>query len=275
MKHMTTSGLSGTRVIAFESRRESELATLLRAKGAEVFTAPILREVPSGLSPAIEDFLCKAEAGEIDGIIALTGVSIRHLLKTATPERLLPILRRYPIAARGPKPVGVLREYGIEAAVRAPEPNTWRELLVEMQARAEKRWAVFEFGRPDLRLLEGLRGQGKEPLQVPVYTYSLPEDTQAAELALARLLAGEIDIVVFTSSAQIYCLEELADRSISRDALVQALSRAKLASIGPTMTETLEAMGLSVYMEASPPKMGILVHQLAAALTATAPVRTA
>lgn len=266
---MSSSALRGMRIVCFESRRASELATLLRAKGAEVHTAPVLREVPTGMSPAIEEFLRRAEAQALDGIIALTGVSLRHLLKTVTPERLLPILQRYPIAARGPKPVAVLREHGIEPAVRAPEPNTWRELLVEMQARPERRWAILEFGRPDERLLAGLRAQGKEPLPVPVYEYGLPDDTQAAEEALRLLQQGAVDVVVFTSSAQMYCLEELAERGIGREALVDALRQAKIASIGPTMSETLESMGLPVYLEASPPKMGMLVHQLAAALEGT------
>lgn len=260
---MPNSALEGLRVISFESRRESELATLLRAKGATVFTAPILREVPTGLTPAIEAFLSVAESGAIDGIIALTGVSIRHLLKTASPERLLPILKRYPIAARGPKPVAVLRELGIDVAVRAPEPNTWRELLPEMNKRSETKWAILEFGRPDERLLAGLKDQGKQPLQVPVYEYSLPEDTSPAEEAIQRILNHDADLIVFTSSAQFHCLEELAIKTSTLTKLIEALTKIKIASIGPTMTETLEAAGLKVYLEAKPPKMGILVHQLA------------
>lgn len=260
---MPTSALEGIRVISFESRRESELATLLRAKGALVTTAPILREVPTGLTPAIEDFLTQAERGSLDGIIALTGVSIRHLLKTATPERLLPILRRYPIAARGPKPIAVLREHNIEVAVRAPEPNTWRELLPEMKKRSELKWAILEFGRPDERLLSGLIEQGKQPLQVPVYEYALPEDTAPAEAALQLLLSGQADLIVFTASAQFHCLEELAIKTSTLTKLMESLQQVKIASIGPTMTETLEAAGLKVHLEAKPPKMGILVHQLA------------
>ncbi len=260
---MPASALEGLCVISFESRRQSELATLLRAKGAVVTTAPILREVPTGLTPAIESFLNAAETGRIDGIIALTGVALRHLLKTATPERLTPILHRYPIAARGPKPVAVLRELGIDPAVRAPEPNTWRELLPEMKSRSENTWAILEFGRPDERLLAGLRDQGKQALQVPVYEYALPEDTSPAEAALTQLLARQADLIVFTASAQFHCLEELAGKISTITQLHAALANIKIASIGPTMTETLEASGLEVFLEAKPPKMGILVHQLA------------
>ena len=61
-------------------------------------------------------------------------------------------LSRTRIAARGPKPVAVLRELGITPWVTAPEPNTWRELLAALDLKAKdhplagSRVAVQEYG---------------------------------------------------------------------------------------------------------------------------------
>lgn len=257
--------MSGWRVVAFEARRQTELATLLRQHHADAFVAPILEEVPLGTNPAIDELVHRFDARDLDGAIALTGVAVRHLAKVTGPERLADGLRPLTVVARGPKPTQALREIGIEPAIRVPEPNTWRETLCELESRSERRWAVIEYGRPDERLINGLAAQGREVLRVPVYEYALPADTGPAEQVIDRLIAGEADAIVFTASAQYHLLEELAARKGLLDPVREALARVFVASIGPTMTETLETAGHRVDLEASPPKMGILVHQLAAA----------
>jgi uroporphyrinogen-III synthase len=116
---------------------------------------------------------------------------------------------------------------------------------------------VIEYGRPDHRLLDGLEAQGREVIAVSAYGYALPEDTGPALEAIARMRRGEVDAIVFTASAQFTLLEELAGGSVAG-----LLDKVLVASIGPTTTETLEAAGVRVDLEANPPKMGMLVHQL-------------
>lgn len=251
-------GLAGWRVLAFESRREPEMEKLLTMQGAKAFVAPILREAPTGPNAEIEEFRRQLAVGELDGVIALTGVSLRHLMKTIEPAEFVEGLSRVKVAARGPKPLAVLRELGVEVAVKTREPHTWREVLEAVEGVEGKRWGVIEYGRPDERLLEGLSGQGREVCRVSAYGYALPEDLGPAREAVARLMAGEVDAIVFTSSAQFSCLEELAGVGIR-----EAMRGVVVASIGPTMTETLEAAGVQVDLEAVPSKMGVLVHQLA------------
>lgn len=256
---------SGWRVVAFEARRQTELTTLLRQHHADAFVAPILDEVPIGANPAIDELLRRLAARDLDGVIALTGVAVRHLVKVTGAEPLAEGLRPLTVVARGPKPTQALREIGIEPAIRVPEPNTWRETLRELEPRTERRWAVIEYGRPDQRLIDGLMARGGEVLRVPVYEYALPADTGPAEEVIDRLIRGEAEAIVFTSSAQYHLLEELATRKGVLGPVRDALGRIFVASIGPTMTETLETAGHRVDLEATPPKMGILVHQLAAA----------
>jgi len=196
-------------------------------------------------------------------MIFLTGVGTRFLdrvLATRDPqERLRQALRKIAIVARGPKPTAVLREWNVPITVSVPEPNTWRELLGAVAPRAEKHVAIQEYGRTNRELLEGLAAQGRIVSTVPVYQWKLPEDTAPLTEALERLLAGEFQVSLFTTSVQIdHFLEFVGDR---RGAALEALRRTFIGSIGPDCSETLRSHGLEPRFEPSHPKMGVLVRE--------------
>ncbi len=66
-------------------------------------------------------------------LILLTGVGTRLLNQVIEtrwpPGAFAEALRRITVVARGPKPMAVMREWGVPVAVLVPEPNTWREIL--------------------------------------------------------------------------------------------------------------------------------------------------
>ena len=47
-------------------------------------------------------------------------------------------LKRVTVVARGPKPMAVMREWGVPVAILVPEPNTWREILTATERRTER-----------------------------------------------------------------------------------------------------------------------------------------
>ena len=147
-------------------------------------------------------------------MILLTGVGTRQLnraLSEAYHETAFSeALRKFAIAARGPKPVAALREMGLTPAVVAPEPNTWRELLKALEGRPERSMAVQEYGRSNPEVLEALRARGAEVTPVRVYQWDLPEDTAPLREAVRRLAAGEFDLALFTTSIQIDHLMRIA-----------------------------------------------------------------
>src|SRR5258708_39813091 len=125
-------------------------------------------------------------AREFDMVIFLTGVGTRPLLgvvETAYKrEEYIAVLQRVKVVARGPKPVAALRELGITPAVTAPEPNTWRDLLLALaEAGASReelrlrgaRVAVQEYGVSNPELLSGLLERGAVVTRVPVYQWAL------------------------------------------------------------------------------------------------------
>lgn len=262
------SGNSPLRVLALESRRSEEIATLIRKQGGDPFVAPSMREIPLARHEAVFDFGARLLRQEFDCLILLTGVGTRLLWQT--------LLARYPepglksalaaitLVSRGPKPSAALRDIGLAAGVLVPEPNAWRDVLAVMRARPETRVALQEYGKSNPDLIGSLRALGKDVTPVPIYAWDLPEDTRPLREAAARLIAGRIDVVLFTTSTQLINLLKVAEEEGIARQVLEALQSAFIGSIGPTTSETLEEYGLRADFEPSHPRMGLLVNESAA-----------
>jgi uroporphyrinogen-III synthase len=258
---------AGMQVLSLESRRSAEIAELIRKQEGSPVLAPSMREAPLERNEAAFEFAERLFAGEFDMVILLTGVGTRLLhqtLATRYPaERFPAALRRITVVARGPKPAAVLRGLDVPVTVAVPEPNTWRELLAAIQDRPERHIAVQEYGRPNTDLLAALRQRGAEVASVPVYQWQLPEDTEPLRTAARRLAAGELQVALFTTSIQIDHLLRVAAETGIEGAVLAALRKMVIASIGPTTSEALEEAGVQPDLEPTHPKMGILVQETA------------
>jgi uroporphyrinogen-III synthase len=257
----------GLRVIAFESRRANEIAELIRRQQGDAFVAPSMRESPIENNPEAFAFAERLFRGEFDMLIFLTGVGTRALDKVLAsrypPGAFAEALRKVTVVARGPKPLAALREMQVPVAVAVPEPNTWRELLAATAQRVERRIAVQEYGKSNPELLDGLRARGAEVTPVRVYQWELPEDTGPLREAIRRIVDGQADVVMFTTSIQVTHLFQIASESGREEALRAALRRMAIASIGPTTSEALEDYSLETDITPSHPKMGFLVKETA------------
>jgi uroporphyrinogen-III synthase len=257
----------GLRVLALESRRFEEMATLIRKQGGDPLVAPSMREVPLEKHEDALEFGRRLLEGDFDCVILLTGVGTRMLWKTLltrySEAELRAALGKITVVVRGPKPSAALRELGLIPSVQVPEPNTWRELLHVMGQRNEHRIALQEYGKSNLDLIAGLRAQDSDVLPVPIYGWDLPEDTGPLRQAAARLIAGQIDVALFTTSVQVVNLFKIADEEGIAAQVREALNSAFVGSIGPTTSECLEEYGVHVDFEPSHPKMGLLVNEAA------------
>ena len=226
-----------------------------------------MRELPIEANEDAFRFAERLFAGEFDMVIFLSGVGTRYLARaiaTKWPENAFPdALQKVTVVARGPKPVAVLREMNVRATVTVPEPNTWRELLVAIDGRPERRIAVQLYGRPHPELMSALEQRGAEVTPVPVYAWGLPEDTEPLREAARRLADGDFDVSVFTTSNQIVNLMEIARQDGREGAVLAGLNKTLVASIGPTTSEMLTDFGVRVDMEPSHPKLGFLVKEAA------------
>src|SRR5512139_1180807 len=246
------------------------MAELIRHHGGEPVLAPAMREVPLSENTAALEFLCALDSGAIDVVVLMTGVGLRTLVATVASqwsrERIAAALGRATLVARGSKSVAALRELGLQPHLIEPEPNTWREVLAVLDAQlalAGKRVAVQEYGVPNQQLLAALDSRGAIVSPVPVYRWALPEDIGPLRAAVHALCAGTIDVAVFTSSAQVDHLLQVADSEGCREPLCAALARLLVASVGPVCSQRLRDHGLPPDIEPVHPKMGQLLADLA------------
>jgi uroporphyrinogen-III synthase len=262
---MTTGALDGVRIVAFEARRADELAQLFARHGAQVLSAPALREVPLGEPAEVRTLVEALRAGTVGATILLTGVGTRALADAAAGfcDDFPALLGGVPIVARGPKPVSALRQLGVVPGHVVPRPYTWRETLAVVDGLGlppGATVAVQEYGEPPTTLVRGLEARGLRVQRVPVYRWALPDDTTPLRRGIDALCGGAAEVAVFTSAVQIEHAFRVAPDAA---ALREALGRVVVASIGPVCSEALEAHGVTPTLEADPPKMGPLVAAVA------------
>lgn len=266
-------GFNGLRVLSFESRRAKEIAQLIATNGGVPMVAPSTREIPD--APHDDELLLirGIVAGDYDVIIFMTGVGARAFIEaaaTAVPrEEFLSALGKTRVVVRGMKPAGVMREFGIPIWLNAPEPNTWREIVqvIEQNAVAVPlqglRIGVQEHGAPSSEMYEALRQRGAFVFAAHVYRWELPEDTEPLKDAVRAVCAGNVDVVMFTSSVQLNHALKIAAVLQLKQEFIAGLNRAVVASIGPVASAALRESGISADIEPSHPKMGFLVKESA------------
>lgn len=266
-------GLDGLRVLSLESRRAEQMAALIRHHGGTAVVAPSMREVPIEENAAAVAFARDLLAGRFDAVIFLTGVGTRILFRaveTQHPrERLVEALSRVLVVARGPKPVAVLREFGVPIGLTVPEPNTWRDVLKALDGLLPafspqgKQIAVQEYGVSNGEFLESLRSAGAQVTPVPVYQWALPEDLGPLRSALDQIVLGKIDVLLVTSANQIHNLMRVARDAGIEKQVGEALRRMVVASIGPVSSGALASYEIAADLEPTHPRMGQLVFEVA------------
>src|SRR5438046_2847023 len=196
-------------------------------------------------------------------MIFMTGVGFRHLLaaveKHVDRQRYLHSLADITTICRGPKPVAAMAEVRLKPTHRVPEPNTWRELLATIDggvAIANHTVGLQEYGITNRSLIAGLEARGAKVVNVRVYQWELPEDTKPLEENIRAMVAGERDVVIFTSAHQVANLLRMAQQLGMEQPLREVLARMAVASVGPTTSEMLCEQELSADIEPEHPKMG-------------------
>ena len=264
----TDPNFNSLRVSALESRRRDEFSRLIERFGGVPTVSPSMRELPIDKNKEAVDFAYRIMTGEIGLVIFLTGVGFKHFLSTVEKhvdrQRLLDSLSDIITIARGPKPVAAMREVGLQPSFRAPEPNTWREVLQLIDQSipiSNVTIGLQEYGVTNHSLLAGLEARGAKVLSVKVYQWDFPEDTEPLRKNIESICQGNQDVLMFTSAHQAVNMLRMAEQMQCESQLRGALDRMVVASIGPTTSEMLQHLNLPVDIEASPNKMGHLVQQ--------------
>ncbi|HLQ01732.1 MAG TPA: uroporphyrinogen-III synthase [Burkholderiales bacterium] len=261
-------------VAILESRLGRQLADLVGKHGGRPMLAPALAEVPDVDNATIARLVGEIESHPPKVAIFQTGVGTQALFVATdslgmTPN-FLALLAKCVVAARGPKPTAALRSRQVRIDRSAKEPFTTAEVLESLQdleLRGE-RVMVQRYGETNTELEIALRAKGARVVEIPTYRWALPADTAPMLRLLEALERREVDATVFTNAAQVHNLFALAERYGRNSLLATDLNRTLVASVGPVSSAALREHGVTIALEASPPKLGPLVEALDRALSA-------
>jgi uroporphyrinogen-III synthase len=265
--------LKAKRIAILESRLGKELAELVTKRGGVPFHAPALAELPDLDPKAIGELVRSLEQRSAKIFVFQTGVGTKALFAATDSlgltEKLLRLLEKAIVAARGPKPTGALRARKVRIDRSAADPFTTKEILeslADLPVKGE-RVIIQRFGTQNVELDRALEARGAEVAEIPTYRWSLPADTQPLENLIGALERGEMHAAVFTNGEQARNLFEVAKKLDKTESLKKSLNRTLVASIGPVASAALREFEITVGLEAKPPKLGALMSALDKALS--------
>jgi uroporphyrinogen-III synthase len=241
--------LAGRTVAVPETRELETFAALLERRGASVVRCPLvaIRDAPD---PApVLDFSRRFAAGACDDLILLTGEGLTRILgcidRHEGPLRtpFLAALARVRRITRGPKPARALRALGLKPDIAAAAPTTAGVMASLAGERlAGRRVGLQLYGAdPNRPLIDFLEAAGATVLTVAPYVYADAADAAAVRALLARLAAGEVDAIAFTSTPQVERLFAAAPPA----AVAAALERTLVAAVGPVVAGALARRGVA------------------------------
>src|SRR4051812_33087262 len=82
-RFMSAPSFQHLRVLAFESRRRVEIASIVSAYGGHPVSAPAMREIPLESNSVAFAFVQAFASGDYDVFVSLTGVGLRAILEVA------------------------------------------------------------------------------------------------------------------------------------------------------------------------------------------------
>ncbi len=241
--------LDHLRILVPESRELDLFARMLEEEGAVALRCPLVQIADLEDTSQAEDWIEQLIAAPFDFTVLLTGDGLRKLIDLSGEKRddFIHALAKSRIVTRGPKPARALREIGLVPALTASEPTSAGILDTLKKKNLQGRRIGVQLypcdGTPPL--VEGLCGLGAQVFVVTPYRYVAEAEADQVIRAIDELAAGKIDLIAFTSSAQIDRLFAVARQHRREQLLMDALARTPIAAVGPVMEQALKAKGLA------------------------------
>ena len=245
------SPLEGYRVALAEGRQLDELAALLSAEGAVALRHPLVSILDAPDQTHLKHWLNLLVASKFDLVIFYTGEGVSRLMAAAEGQGLkaevIAALSQVPILTRGPKPVRVLRELGLNSKHVATPPTTEGVIATLSQMSLRGQQIGVQLYGPDNPALEAfLSHAGAQMLAVTPYIYAPAEDAESVVELINGLAGRAVDAICFTSSPQVTRLVEVATERSLNEELADGMRQACVAAVGPVVSATLQEHGFRV-----------------------------
>ena len=237
--------LHGVSVLVPRTRRQAgEVSQRLRALGAEPVEAPTITIEPAGDAEALRTAVAALADGAYDWALFPSTNSVEAVWAAVEELGLdARLFARVSIAAVGAGTAAALRQRGLRADVlpqRSTSEDLARTLVETVTTPARALLPRADIATPGLA--QTLRGAGWTVDDVEAYR-TVPTDGLPPDV-VARLAAGEIDVLAFTSSSTVRNFVSLLGAAPP--------DSVRVVAIGPATSKTCAELGLRVDVEADP-----------------------
>jgi uroporphyrinogen-III synthase len=243
--------LDGRRIAVPESRELDLFTRMLERHGAIAVRCPLVSIHDVEDSAPVDAWLDRLVQGLHDIVILYTGEGLSRLLgfarRRGIEAEVIAALSKTLKIARGPKPAKVLRGVGLVPDVMAEEPTTagLMKTLSTLPVRG-KRIGVLLYPDGEEALPTFLEAAGAQVHSVLSYRYASDEEDERVLTFIRELIFGTVDLIAFTSTAQVRRLREVARRFGQEAHLDAAMRRTLIAAIGPVTAAAVEKAGWPV-----------------------------
>src|SRR6516165_1199189 len=243
-----SNALAGRRIVVPETRELDLLADMLERHGATALRCPLvaIRDVED--ATPVEAWLECFIAAPSDDLILLTGEGLARLVgfaqRAGMEQAFVAALAKVRKITRGPKPARRLHMLGLKPDLAAAEPTTAGVIAaLKGENLGGRRVAVQLYPDANPALLNFLATAGAKPDPVLCYAYASKSEDRLVVETIDAMAAGKVDLIAFTSSAQVKRLREVAAASGRAEALHTALARTTIAAVGPVVADAIAEAG--------------------------------
>jgi uroporphyrinogen-III synthase len=257
--------LRGLRVAVTGERRAEEQAALVRALGGVPLVCPTAHVAWEDDSDAPRTWLDTLAAG-VDDAVFMTGMGATRLLEHAERmgrlDEAVSRLQGARVVVRGSKALPVLRRHGVQVDM-APQPPTSDGVLAALGQALQGRTVLVQLAGPEpAPLSDGLRRRGADVVAICIYRYPADRVDHDADRLVDAILAGDVDVVTFTSAPAVDGLVAAASRLGRWEAVRARLDAVVVAAVGPVTADALAGNGVTVHVEPEEPRMGPMMRAL-------------
>ncbi len=261
--------LAGFVVGVTADRRADEQMKLLAGRGAECVHGPVIKTHALGSEDQLRTATEVMLADPPSLVVLTTGLGVRGWLEAADAiqlgDDLRDVLDSLELYARGPKATGALTTAGLDVAWTAPNA-LYDDIVDALRTRGIEgdRVAVQLDGAGAGELCDRLEQLGADVLRVPVYRWSMPSDTSAAERLIRATIDRRVDALTFTAKPAVENFLEIADFLGVGAELAKALAvDVACFCVGPVCATGLTDAGIVEPFVPPKHRLGAMVQQIA------------